>query len=322
LADDFNGLVTAVEHELAERRRAEQAARELERSYRQLFDCNPYPMCVSDRETLAFLDVNDAAVAHYGYPREEFVTLTMEDLRLPEDTPALVEVRDGDATVDRAGPLRHVKKDGGVIEVNLTSHTLSFDGRDARCSVIEDITEKEQLERRVRLLQRMESLGQLAGGVAHDFNNLLSIILGYATFAMTEVERAGGTDPRWQPAHDDLAQVLRAVDRARSLTRQLLSFAREDVVRPRVFDLNAVVAEVEQMLRRTLGSDVQLQTRLAAGLRPIKADPGQIEQVLVNLAVNARDAMPTGGILTIDTDNVAVDAHHAAYHPGTRTGNY
>jgi PAS domain S-box-containing protein len=322
LAEDFNGLVAAVERELAERRRAEQAARELERSYRQLFDSSPNPMCVIDQGTLALLQVNDSAVAHYGYPREEFLTLTMRDLCLPEDVPALVEVVAAAGPVDRAGPLRQVRKDRSVIEVNVTSHALSFAGRDARCSIIEDVTAKEQLERRLRQSQRLESLGQLAGGVAHDFNNLLSIILGYATFAAKEVGAAARADSQWVPVRDDLAQVLRAVDRATSLTRQLLSFAREEVVQLRLQHLNAVVTDIEQMLRRTLGDDVELRTSLAADLPPIMADRGQVEQVLVNLAVNARDAMPGGGALTIDTEQVTVDEHYAAYHPGAQIGEY
>jgi CheY-like chemotaxis protein len=169
----------------------------------------------------------------------------------------------------------------------------------------------------------LESLGQLAGGIAHDFNNLLGIINGYASMSATDVEPMAAADPALRELHHDLIEIVAAGDRAAGLTRQLLAFARADAVTElRVIDLNAVVAGVEKLLRRTLGEDIRLITELTDDTRPIKADPGRLEQVLVNLAVNARDAMPTGGTLTIDTDVLAVDAHFAAHHPGLRIGRY
>jgi signal transduction histidine kinase/ActR/RegA family two-component response regulator len=226
------------------------------------------------------------------------------------------------AAVERWGPIRQVKHDGTVVEVNITSHLLSFDGRDARCMVIEDITEKEYLERRLRQSQRLESLGQLAGGVAHDFNNLLGIIIGYATMCAHDVEAAARTDLRWRALYDDLSQILQAGDRATNLTRPLLSFARADVAQAQVIDLNAIVTGVEQLLRRTIGEDIEMTAHLTDQPWPIKADSGQVEQVLLNLVVNARDAMPTGGTLTIDTDPITIDEHNAVHHPGTRPGRY
>jgi PAS domain S-box-containing protein len=317
LADQFTALILAVNQELGERHRAEQAALQAQRSYRQLFDDNPYPMCVLDLDTLAILEVNDAAVAHYGYPRPEFLSLTLPALRLPEDMPTLQQAIDTEhAATERSGPVRHVRKDGSVIDVVITSHALTFNGRQARCAVIEDVTEKENIERRQRQSQRLESLGQLAGGVAHDFNNLLGIIAGYTSFAVDDLSTAARSDPRWQPLSEDLAQVLKATDRAAGLTRQLLSFARREVTRPQLVNVNTVVAEVEQMLRRTIGDDINLHTHLAQDLPPVTADPGQLEQVLLNLAVNARDAMPTGGTLAIETDTITVDGHDATERPG------
>jgi PAS domain S-box-containing protein len=322
LGRDFNDLVREVDREFDERHRAEQTAREVERSYRQLFDSNPYPMYVFDTETLAFLEVNNAAVDYYGYSRQDLLALDITRLHLAEDVAAQAEAVATDTTVDRRGPLRQVKHDGTVVEVNITSHLLSFDGRDARCSVIEDITEKAQLERRLRQSQRLESLGQLSGGVAHDFNNLLGIIIGYATMCAQDVESVAPDDPRWQTIRADLSQILRASDRATNVTRQLLSFARADIHQSQVIDLNTIVTGIEQVLRRSIGEDIDLQTHLTAQPAPIKADPGQIEQVLLNLVVNARDAMPTGGVLTIDTAPTTVDDHYAAHHPGTRVGRY
>jgi CheY-like chemotaxis protein len=152
--------------------------------------------------------------------------------------------------------------------------------------------------------QRLESLGQLAGGVAQDFNNLLAVITNYTAFVAEEVHHAVSLDPgRWTPVASDLEQVLRAAKRAAELTHQLLAFGRREVVRPRVIALNEVIEQITPMLRRTLGEHIELVTDLAEGLWSVKADGGQLEQVLVNLAVNARDAMPSGGTLTIATTN-------------------
>jgi len=188
--------------------------------------------------------------------------------------------------------------------------------------------DREALERRERLQaqsQRLESLGQLAGGVAHDFNNMLAVILNYVSFVSEEVTAAAaatGTDQvrHLEAASADLAEVKKAGERAAGLTHQLLVFARRDVIRPQVLDLDTVITSVEELLRRTLGEHVELVTSLAGDLWPVLADPGQLEQVLVNLAVNARDAMPAGGTLSIDTGNITVDADTIAGGSGARRG--
>ena len=179
---------------------------------------------------------------------------------------------------------------------------------------MKDRRRQDKSQERLAQAQRLESLGQLAGGVAHDFNNLLAVILNYAEFAAEELAAATESDwaGRCESAHDDLEQISRAGERAASLTRQLLAFARREVVQPQVLDLDTVVTAVEEMLRRTLGEHVELTISLAGGLHPVLADPGRLEQVLVNLAVNARDAMPGGGTLTIDTSNITVDADSIA----------
>jgi signal transduction histidine kinase/CheY-like chemotaxis protein len=174
--------------------------------------------------------------------------------------------------------------------------------------------QQDKSQEQLAQAQRLESLGQLAGGVAHDFNNLLAVILNYAAFAAEELTAVTESDwaGRCESARSDLAQISRAGQRAAGLTRQLLTFARREVVQPRVLDLDTVITGVEEMLRRTLGEHVELITSLAGDLQPVLADPGQLEQVLVNLAVNARDAMPRGGTLTIDTSNITVDAESIA----------
>ena len=197
--------------------------------------------------------------------------------------------------------------------------------------VAEDVSrraDREALNRKERLqtqAQRLESLGQLAGGVAHDFNNLLAVILNYVSFVSEEVAAAtaaAGPKPAWhlEVASADLVQIKQAAQQAAGLTHQLLVFAGRDVIRPQVLDLDSVITAVEEMLRRTIGEHVELVTSLAGNLWPILADPGQLEQVLVNLAVNARDAMPAGGTLTIDTSNITVDADSVAGGSRARKG--
>ena len=181
---------------------------------------------------------------------------------------------------------------------------------------------RERKDQSLVQAQRLESLGQLAGGVAHDFNNLLGVILNYLSFAAEDVAEAAGPDPgpHLAAASADLAEVKKAAKRAAVLTHQLLLFARRDVIRPQVLDFDGVIASVEDMLRMTLGEHVELVITPANDLWPVLADPGQLEQVLVNLAVNARDAMPGGGTLTIDTGNITVDADMIAGGSKARPG--
>ena len=184
--------------------------------------------------------------------------------------------------------------------------------------------DRERLQRQLHQSQRLESLGQLAGGVAHDFNNLLGAIVNYASFVGEELDAAAGGDVNrdWTAVRRDVQQIQLATERAANLTHQLLAFARREVVRPTVLSMNDVVSEIEQLLRRTLGEHVELATSLAPDLWHTSADPGQVEQVLVNLAVNARDAMHGGGRLTIQTENVDVDDTYASMRPDVTAGRY
>jgi nitrogen-specific signal transduction histidine kinase/CheY-like chemotaxis protein len=184
--------------------------------------------------------------------------------------------------------------------------------------------DRERLEVQLHQSQRLESLGQLAGGVAHDFNNLLAVILNYTAFVAEHVAEAAdaGGDPRWIAVGRDIDQILRAGHRAGELTHQLLAFGRREVVRPQVLDLNAVIGQVQNLLQRSLGEHIQLHTQLAGDLWPVLADPGQLEQVLVNLAVNARDAMPDGGTLSIETANRTLDHHAVDTRPSLYPGRH
>ena len=184
--------------------------------------------------------------------------------------------------------------------------------------------DRERLRAQLEQAQRLEGLGQLAGGVAHDFNNLLGVILNYAAFVSEEIDTATADDagPQWKAVSEDVGQIRRAAERAAGLTRQLLSFARREVIQPQVVDLNHLLADMISILRRTLGADLNLITNLAEDLPPILVDPGQIDQTILNLAVNARDAMPDGGSLTITTDELRVDRAYAAEWSSVLPGDY
>ncbi|MEY2433223.1 MAG: two-component system, cell cycle sensor histidine kinase and response regulator CckA, partial [Acidimicrobiaceae bacterium] len=435
LAEDINGLIDSVDRELGERQRAEEAAQASERNYRLLFESNPNPMWVFDVETLRFLTVNEAAIRQYGYSRAEFLTMTIEDIRPPEDVPLLHASVGVDSAADARGFTpgaiwRHRRKDGSVIHVEVTSHAHEFEGvaarvvlaldvtqlresearyrdlfenatdliattdlegcltdanrafvnavgysldelvgkplaelvppesrqklQEARTSkltsglqgtvydhelltkdgshiqvevssrvteahglpsgieaICRDVSERKRLEDQLRQSQRLEAIGQLAGGIAHDFNNLLTVISGYTEVLL----KSNGNG-----AHRELTQIAGASARAAALTRQLLAFSRRQVLQPRVIDVNDVIGNLAPMVERLIGEDLELVTALDPRLHHVIADPGQIEQVLMNLAVNARDAMPTGGKLTIETGNAILDEHYAAAHQDANAG--
>src|SRR5262249_8760100 len=181
--------------------------------------------------------------------------------------------------------------------------------------IVRDVSERKRLEEQLRQAQKMEALGRLAGGVAHDFNNLLTAITSYSEMLLQGF-------PDDDPSRRQAEEIIRASDRAAALTRQLLAYSRQQVLAPQVMNLNTIVAGLERLLRRLIGEDVNLATNLAPGLRRVKADPGQIEQVIMNLAVNARDAMPDGGKLTITTANVELDEAYAWAHVDVQPGAY
>ena len=435
LADDVNALTATVQRELQERRRAEE-------SYRLLFESNPIPMWVFDYETHSFLAVNEAALASYGYTRDEFHAMVIEDIRPLSEVDRLhtllanPELEDG---LRKVGVWRHKRKDGSEFDAEVYSHDHRFEGRAARVvmsldvterieaedalrrsearyrdlfenasdlivtgdldgrltavnetclrvlgysreemagiqinlndfiardkragsvaarelkladadartvyeselvardgrriqveiasrmiiedgvpvgteAICRDITERKQLEEQLRQGQRLEAIGRLAGGVAHDFNNLLTVISGYTESLLEGHDRG---------EEFELGQIAAAAERAAVLTRQLLAFSRRQVLQPRVVLLNNVVEGITPMLSRLIGEDLELVTSLEPGLNRVLADPNQLDQVLLNLAVNARDAMPNGGRLTIQTANVELDEEYVAHHGESTAG--
>lgn len=297
-------------------RQAETRSRESEEQYRLLFDSNPHPMWVYDAETLAFLAVNDTAIRLYGWSRSEFLAMTIKDIRPPEDVgPLLADLAGRPSSATAPHAWRHRRKDGVIAAVEIESNPIVFQGRRARLVFANDVTEKNRLEAQLLQAQKMDAIGQLAGGIAHDFNNLIGIIMGFSELLLKDLAPA-------HRARRRVEQIQKAADRAATLTRRLLAFSRKQVMQPKVLDLNAVAAEMESMLHRVIGEDIELTTALEPALFLVKADPAQIEQVILNLAVNARDAMPRGGKLILETANVELGEHYARTHAGARTGSH
>ncbi len=442
IKDRFGRVVGAskIARDITERKRAEEQVQKAEKQYRLLFEINPNPMWVFESRSLAILEVNEAAVRHYGYSRSEFLSMTIFDIVPAENIPAMRQsVSSRIEGRHAAKKWKHRKKDATLIEVEMTSHEVSFYGRQAiliqaqditerqlneeslrqseerfskafrssplpitisakadgrymdaneaflrmmgrpwqemvghtaeelnvwtfpedRTRMVEgldrdgrvsalgtvfnsmssgersvevyaelihlngvpcvlaitnDVTEANRLEEQFRQAQKMEAVGHLAGGVAHDFNNMLSVIIGYCDLAR---ER-----PSLEEAVRDISQIKKAAQRAATLTRQLLAFSRQQVLQPRVLNLNDVVKDISQMLLRVIPDDICLAFVPAPSLGSVKADLGQIEQVLMNLVVNARDAMPQGGKIEIETANVALDDAYRTTHQEVKPGPY
>ncbi len=299
-----------------ERRRSEDALRKNEEMFRLLFSYNPLPTWVQDNETQRFLEVNDAAVRQYGYSQDEFKNMTVLDIRTEEEKVRYLDhFKNWNGVGRYQGNWKHRTKDGKNIEVEITSHQLEYAGRQVRLVVAQDLSERHHLEQQLRQSQKMEAVGRLAGGVAHDFNNLLMVIKGHAELLLNVL-------PPSEPSSRKIEQIDRAADRASALTRQLLAFSRMQVLQPHVMNLNGVVEEMGKLLPRLIGEDIEIVIRGSEDLGAIRADPSQMEQVIMNLAVNARDAMPGGGRLLIETSNSELDSTYNAIHPIVRQGQY
>jgi two-component system, cell cycle sensor histidine kinase and response regulator CckA len=299
--------------------RANDALRESEEAHRLLFEASPLPLFVYDVETFAPLAVNEAALQLYGYRHDAFMGLNVTALAVatPEEVRATLDTWGG---APATGISRYRRRDGAELVAEYSTRALSFAGRRARITVLKDITTQRQgeealrrTEEQLRQSQKMEAVGRLAGGVAHDFNNVLSVILSYADLLLMDLNPD-------EPMRDEVEEIAKAARRAAELTRQLLMFSRQQVLAPRVLDLNDVLTNMDKMLQRILGADVDLVSRPTPSLGRILVDPNTIEQVIMNLVVNARDAMPTGGKLTMETANVVLDESYARDHLGVKSG--
>jgi PAS domain S-box-containing protein len=286
--------------------------------YRLLFDANPFPMAVVHRQSGAFLAVNAAAVERYGWSLEEILAMNIADLRPPGEAPRPRAIKPAGKPATGAAAFaarRHRRKDGTVIEVEVTTRAIEFEGQPASLALAVDVTERNRVEEQLRQSQKMEAVGQLTGGIAHDFNNLLTVVIANLE-ALEEDDHLG-------PAGKiHLEGIGGAADRAAELTRQLLAFSRKQPLRAQVTVLNELVAGTVKLLRRSLSTQIEINTVLAAGLWAVDVDRAQLETALVNLCLNARDAMPGGGKLLIETQNATLDEDYAVHNPDVVAGDY
>src|SRR5436309_250970 len=302
----------------AEQARAEEARRQGEERFRALIEHGADVVAlVAPDGTLLFASHSIERLLGFA-PAELVGRPAFERLVHPEDLPLALEllgrVVRGELRPASQFRVRTAKGEYRVGEFSATPQL--HEGRLVGILGIgRDVTERVQLEQQLRQAQKMEAVGRLAGGIAHDFNNILTAITGYADLLLEDL---AATDPRRQ----DADEIHKAADRAAGLTRQLLAFSRQQVLPPTVLEVNKLVSDLEKMLRRLLGEDVELSTRRAPTTGRVKADPGQLEQVVMNLAVNARDAMPNGGKLTLETANVDLDDAYAADHYPARAGPF
>ena len=315
-------------YDITGRKRAEAALRRSEARFREMADL--LPQAVYEANTQGMLTyANRHAAELFGYPLDEIEKgMSVFQLVIPEDRDRAERAfrqflagglpeRDGDHRY------RLVKKDGtGFPAMIFSSPIVRERNADGMRGIIVDMTEHEKGEKEKRLLQaqlsqaqKMESVGRLAGGVAHDFNNMLSVILGHTELALERIAPS-------QPLHADMEEIRKAAEHSAGLTRQLLAFARKQTVSPKVLDLNQTVSGMLSMLQRLIGEDIELEWMPDGNLWPVRMDPSQIDQILANLCVNARDAISGVGRVTIETKNAAFDETYCADHPGFRQGDY
>lgn len=427
--------------DISERKKAEIATLDSEMRFRSLFESNPLPLWVYDVETLRFQKVNEAAVSHYGYSRDEFMSMTIKEIRSPEQVaPFIEDIEVRQQSNGYSGVWQHRKKDGTLIDVEISAHDLWFPDRNSRLVLANDITERlraehelsrseeryrdlvenahdiifslepggrflsvnragelitgfsrdemvrmnlmqtiapdhagkasemiaetlsgreapayeldlmtksghtvsvevntklvkqdgtavriqgiarditarRRLEEQLLQAQKLESIGRLAGGIAHDFNNMLTAINGYSDLTLRQL-------PEDNPLRKNILNIKTAGERSAMLTNQLLAFSRQQVLHPEVVKPNEIIAETAQMLERVIGEDISLEIELNPNIGRVKVDPGQLSQIIMNLAVNARDAMPTGGRLGIETENIFLDPDSAQGFTDLRPGPY
>lgn len=314
-------LITKIEEKNVELTRRTEELKASEEKFRQLAENIQEVFFMANADFSQVLYVSPAYTSVWGRPVEELYAQPRQwmEFILAEDRPRILEEmqRSLEASAPFSLEYRIVRPDG----TSRCIHARGFPIRDLQgkayrfAGLAEDVTARKSLELQLIQAQKMEAVGRLAGGVAHDFNNLLTAINGYSQLALQRIDAR-------DPLYRDIEEVHKAGQRAATLTRQLLAFSRKQVLQPRVISLNAVVMDVERLLKRLIGEDVELATVLAPDLGSVRADPGQVEQVLVNLAVNARDAMPNGGRLLLETSNVELDAADPRAPADLKPGRY
>jgi two-component system, cell cycle sensor histidine kinase and response regulator CckA len=301
--------------DLTERKEAERGRREAERRSQRIVESSMVGIWMIDIDgQTTFMNARMAAIL--GIDVSDGARAQFADFFLPEDLLAIRErLAQRSAGVSSSYETRFRRRDGsvGLLAIEASPMYDARGGYEGVLGMVSDVTQRLRLEEQLRQSQKMEAIGKLAGGVAHDFNNLLSVILSYAEMLLAEVKPG-------EPIRDDIDEMRKAGERAADLTRQLLMFSRQQVLAPKVLDLNEVLTSMNKMLERILGADVDLVSLPASPLGRVRADPSSLEQVIMNLVVNARDAMPTGGKLTMETGNVVLDEAFADTHLGVSPG--
>lgn len=312
----FRALSRELAMDLEERKRIGAALEHSEARYRSLFERNKAGVFRSTPDG-HFLDCNDSFAELFGYTREELLALPAKVL-YAGGTKERDERR---AEFAKTGQIKdmemcYLHKNGSAVWViQNVLRVKEQDGQEVTEGTMVDISERRNLEDKLRQAQKMEAVGQLAGGIAHDFNNLLTVIQGYSHLLMEHFKKD-------VEAHEQVEKIEEASEKAASLTRQLLAFSRKQVLQPKVINLNNLVENLSSLLHRLIGEHIELCTITAPDLGLVKADAAQLEQVMMNLVVNARDAMPDGGQLTVETANAELDDSYSADHPGVNPGRY
>jgi two-component system cell cycle sensor histidine kinase/response regulator CckA len=309
------GAVVTNFRDITERRRAEEALRASEAKYRFFIERAAFGIYLSTEDG-RILEANPAFARMLGYASvQEVMTLNMADVyQTQTDRASLLDAHRG--TEGGTTEVRWKKKNGEPILVRLTARTVvGPDARESYETIAEDITEKRALEDQLRRAQKMEAIGRLARGIAHDFNNVLAAVVGSADLLTLR-------HPKDHPAHIEAVEIRKAAERGAAFTRQLLAFGRQQATAPQPIDVHAAALAFESTLQRIVGSAVTLTTHAAGKSPVVRMEPGQLEQVLLNLAVNARDAMPDGGAIEITIDAVDVNKRNAARYPGLPAFKY
>jgi two-component system cell cycle sensor histidine kinase/response regulator CckA len=312
LKDSAGGVigVVGIAQDITEQKKADE-------KFYKAFNLSPEPTLIATLSEGRYVDVNESFLRVTGYRREEVIGRTSVETKLwgnPESRGRIAGILKEQGSV-RDLEIDFLTKSGERRIGLLSADLMKISGEECSLGILEDVTDRKLLEQQFHQAQKMEAIGRLSGGIAHDFNNLLGVIIGYSEVLEDRLKRN-------TVLRENAKEIGKAAQRAASLTRQLLAFSRQQMLEPKVVNLNAVVSDTRTMLQRLIGEDIELKGVLAPDLGHVKADKGQIEQIIMNLVVNARDAMPHGGKLILETSNVEVDEAFAREHPPVVPGRF